>query len=280
MIVGITGFSGVLGRAIYKEFSKIKYIKLVKCKSDVLNKVSIRNWIKNNDLDIIIHLAAIVPIHKFKKSGKFSEKVNYQGTKNIIDSLEFTKKKIFFFFASTSHVYKKSNLKINEYSKINPINNYGYSKYKAEKYIQSKQKKKKYNFCIGRIFSYTSRYQTKDFFLPSMFDKIKKAKSVFSVNFRNEHRDFVHIDDIVSIIKILILKKKSGIYNICSGNKTSLYEIIKKICKKMNKKYIFNFKDKKTVGLLGSNKKIKILHKKKFKNIDFIIEDYFNNFKK
>ncbi len=38
-----------------------------------------------------------------------------------------------FFFASTSHVYGSSKKKIKENSSINPITNYGTTKYLAEK---------------------------------------------------------------------------------------------------------------------------------------------------
>ena len=169
MIIGITGFSGVLGRAICKELSSLKNCKIVKYKNDILNKSRVKKWILDNDFDIIIHLAAVVPIKQFNNSNKYAEDVNYKGTINVVDSLKFTKKKVFLFFSSTSHVYKKSYSKINEKSVLMAINRYGLSKLKAEKYIQSYQKRNNFDYSIGRIFSYTSIYQTEDFFIPSMF---------------------------------------------------------------------------------------------------------------
>jgi len=40
------------------------------------------------------------------------------------------------FFSSTSHVYKFSQKKINEKSRLKPSSLYGLTKLKAEKYIQ------------------------------------------------------------------------------------------------------------------------------------------------
>ena len=49
--------------------------------------------------------------------------------------------------------------------------------------------------------------------------------------------DFIHIDDIAELIKILIRKKiKSGIYNVGSGNVVSVRYIYKIICDIFNKK--------------------------------------------
>ena len=274
MIIGITGSSGVLGKAIIKEFFKLKKIHIIKFRKDVLDRKSVKNWIISNNFDVIIHLAAIVSTKQFNNSSKYSEKVNYEGTKNIVDNIKYSKKKILLFFSSTSHVYKKSFHKINEKSIVRPINNYGLSKFKAENYI--KKNKKNYDFCIARIFSYTALSQSKDFFIPSIVNRIKKTKNIFLVDFRNEYRDFIHIGDIVSMIKTLIIKKKNGTYNICSGYRTSIYDIVKKITFKLKKKYTFDIKDEKLKGLLGCNKKIKTIYKRKFRNIDFIINEYLN----
>ena len=54
MIIGITGSSGVLGKAIIKEFLKLKKIHIIKFKKDILDTKSVENWIISNNLDIII----------------------------------------------------------------------------------------------------------------------------------------------------------------------------------------------------------------------------------
>ena len=57
---------------------------------------------------------AIVPTKIVKKEPKKANKVNYLGTKILIDELVKLKKIKWFFFSSTSHVYKFSQKKINE----------------------------------------------------------------------------------------------------------------------------------------------------------------------
>ena len=99
---GITGHTGSLGKVIIKSTKNIKYIYF---KDDVRNKKKVIEWINNNNFMALIHLAAIVPIKIVNKNKKKAYKVNYQGTKNIVDGIKKTNLK-WFFFASTSHVYK------------------------------------------------------------------------------------------------------------------------------------------------------------------------------
>ena len=99
MIIGITGYSGVLGKQLLKKLSKYRSLKIIMFKGNILEKKKVRNWVLKNKFDIIIHLAAVVAIKKFNLSNIYSSNVNFLGTKNIIDSLNLTKKKnIYFFF--------------------------------------------------------------------------------------------------------------------------------------------------------------------------------------
>ena len=125
---GITGHTGSLGKVIIKSTKNIKYIYF---KDDVRNKKKVIEWINNNNFMALIHLAAIVPIKIVNKNKKKAYKVNYQGTKNIVDGIKKTNLK-WFFFASTSHVYKSNKKKISENSIIQPISYYGKTKYLSE----------------------------------------------------------------------------------------------------------------------------------------------------
>ena len=60
---GITGATGILGSKITK---KIKF-NFVIFKGDITKKKMVDNWIKSNNFDFIIHLAAIVPTKDVEK---------------------------------------------------------------------------------------------------------------------------------------------------------------------------------------------------------------------
>ena len=201
-----------------------------------------------------------------------AKKVNYDGTKNIVDAL-LKKKNIFFFFASSSHVYSNSSKKLNEEIRPQPITQYGRLKYLAEKYIINKMKKKGMNYCIGRIFSFTNFNQKNSFLIPSLYKKVMSKSKIIAFSNINHIRDFISISDINRAILFLLNKKFKGIYNIASGKTVNIETIVKRICKKYNKKIIIkNFFPRSK--LIADIKKIKKLGWNPIDNINDILGDY------
>ena len=225
MKIGITGSSGVLGTNL----RKILCNEIFLCfNGKIQNYSDVYKWIKKNQFDSIIHLAAIVPnLH--------------------------SKKRVWFFYASTSHVYKFKTEKIKETDKTMPVSYYGETKMMAENYV-----KKKGNYitpCIGRIFSFTDKNQNKSFIIPKIFSELKsKKKKIYAKNL-NHIRDFLQINDIAFAIKIMLRNNSKGLYNICSGKGINLIDLMIKLNKKYKKKIIFIKNRNKTI-LVGVNKKL------------------------
>ena len=148
---GITGFNGNLGKTFLKYNKKFQYIKF---RGDISKKKEIEYWIKNNNFDILIHFAALVPTFIVNRNYKKALNVNFKGTKYLVDAIiKYNKKIDWFFFSSTSHVYSLQNKKIKENFKTNPSSKYGKTKLLAENYINKKFRNFQINYCIGRIFS-------------------------------------------------------------------------------------------------------------------------------
>ncbi len=253
----ITGSRGVLGRKI-KSILPFKFYPL---KENIEDYQKVEKWIKKRKYDLLIHLAAIVPTDKVDKYYQKARSVNINGTKNLIKVI--TKLKTppkWFFYASTSHVYevKFKNKKISENSKLNPYSKYGKTKREAEKIIIKNFKNKKIKFCIGRIFSFTDRRQKIPYVVPNLTTKIKKIsnKKTLILKNINHYRDFLSTKDVSLAIKKLCKTKKSGIYNIGSGEKINLKTIALLIAKKYKKKVLFE-DNKKATYLISNNTKIK-----------------------
>jgi dTDP-4-dehydrorhamnose reductase len=79
---GITGWSGILGKTIRKELN----YEFILFKGRIENKKNIYQWVKNNKFDLIIHLAAIVQTSIVNNNYNRANKINYEGTKNIINA--------------------------------------------------------------------------------------------------------------------------------------------------------------------------------------------------
>ena len=271
--IGITGSTGVLGSYIQK---KIKNVKFDCFKGDITKKKDIKGWLKGKKFEAIFHFAAIVPTIKVTNNFDKSKKINYFGTKLLIDEVQKNKTTKWFLFASTSHVYKFSQKKIKENSALNPISKYGLTKLMTERYLL--KKREKMNICIIRIFSYTAFNQDISFFIPSIYRKFLNNNLV-NLNNINHIRDFIDIDDICSAIRLLCVKKSTGIYNLGSGKKTSLIKIIKYLSNLFNKKYIISLKNSETM-LVADIKKIISLGWTPKKNFKEILKSYHLNFNK
>ena len=91
----------------------------------------------------------------------------------------------------------------------------------------------------------------------------------------NIYRDFIHLKDLLKSIKILFKNNAVGIFNIGSGNKVSLIEIINTVSKynkiKKNIKIEKNYLGGNLIANISKLKKIKF--KTKF-DIYKIIKDY------
>ena len=256
--LGITGHSGVLGSEFIKyNFSK----KFIKFKGNITKKREIKEWISNKKINCLFHFAAVVPTKIVKNDFDYANKVNFLGTKYLVDECLKSKNIKWFFFASTSHVYGFSSKKIKETKKTKPISKYGYTKLKAEKYIVKSFTRKKIPYCIGRIFSFTHKNQSDNFVIPSILKKIKKK--IYTFENVNHYRDFISTEDICSAIKVLFNNKSSGIYNIGSGKKILISDIIKIIARKNNKKAVFKNSLKKTCLVANINKIKKLKWKPK-----------------
>ena len=265
--IGLTGSTGSLGKVILKNNKNIKF----KCfRGDITKRSEVLNWVNKNDINILIHLAAIVPIKEVNKNRKKAKQVNYLGTKHIVDAC--IKKKIkWFFFSSTSHVYKSSNKKITEKFLKKPISYYGKTKLLAEKYIIKHLEKSDSKYCIGRIFSTTNKNQKTNYLVPDLKKKIKQSKKRITLYNLNHYRDFISMQDISKIIFCLYNVKFKGVVNIATGRAIYLKDIATHICKHYKKKIEFKDNIKKTYLVANINKLKKIYKKNLVKSLDKMI---------
>ncbi len=63
--IGLTGATGSLGKVILNNNKKIKFSCF---KGDITKRSEVFNWLKRRDLEVIIHLAAVVPIKEVNKN--------------------------------------------------------------------------------------------------------------------------------------------------------------------------------------------------------------------
>lgn len=257
IVIGYLGYNSVLARS-FKNFYSKKFL-FKHYTDDITNLRKIDLWLtKNNDINILINFAAITSQKKCERFKKKAKAVNFTGVVNLLKYLNKIKKHniSYFLSLSTSHVFKRTNLILKENSEKKPINYYGKSKLALEKYIIKNQNKFMFNVGIARVFNYYNKNLKKGFFVNDVIEKLKTNKKKISFYNINTYRDFISIKDINKAIFLMITLKLKNDYNICSGIKIFLPDIVSYLNKKYKKKILI-INNKKNNSIVGSNFKLK-----------------------
>tara|TARA_B100000287_G_scaffold375563_1_gene376145 strand:- start:4991 stop:6031 length:1041 start_codon:yes stop_codon:yes gene_type:complete len=239
----ITGGSGFVGSAIVEKLlnqgHKITNIDLIDAQinhenykyvpEDILNKESISKYF--NGVDVVIHAAAKLPLHKKKSS---YELVNIQGTKNIVD-LSNESSVEYFMYLSSSAIMGKQNLEISENSEPNPFEPYGISKYKGELIIKDTLNKSiKYSMIRPRTVVGDERLGI----FGLLFSFFKNSIPVFLLGNGKNCLQLIDKDELVEVIVRLIEHNIQGVFNLGNNDSATIYETFfefKKIIKSESK---------------------------------------------
>ena len=195
-ITGASGFIGAHLENLLRE-KKIKYRKLGrKIDSDFIIKDinSKTNWeAALKGVDTIFHLAGRAQNKKNdNNSKKLLNEINFEGTKKLVEQAsKMGVKKII--FLSTVKVYGEKSIlgeKFDNFSELNPLDEYSVSKLKAENFLKNFAKKNNINFVIVRtpvVYGPNMKANFYDLFylinlaLPLPFAKIKNKRSIIYV---------------------------------------------------------------------------------------------------
>jgi dTDP-glucose 4,6-dehydratase/UDP-glucose 4-epimerase len=109
-------------------------------------------------------------------------------------------------------------LPVNEGALLQPISPYGYHKLQAENICEEFYRFYNIATCSVRIFSAYGNGLKKQLFW-DIAQKLKNSYTVSLFGTGNESRDFIHVDDIVNAIEIIITKGdfNASQYNIANG---------------------------------------------------------------
>jgi len=135
MTLCITGSTGVLGSEIKKLFPNC--VCPTHGELDIRDNSKILEYIKKENIDQIIHTAAITNIRKCDKEKGEAWKTNVEGTKNLVDALRVNCNQGYFIYVSTACVFEGNDKMYSEESIPNPVNFYALTKLIGESIVQT-----------------------------------------------------------------------------------------------------------------------------------------------
>jgi UDP-glucose 4-epimerase len=233
-------------------FKKLVNTKAKFKKLDILNINKIRKFIVQNNIESVIHLAAVLSVGESEKKPKKYNKINVLGTKKLLVAIKNTKVKNII-FSSTCAVYKDGFTKVNENTKIKSSSVYGKTKIECEKLITNFCKKNNLNYGILRYFNVAGasssgkigQINKGDQLFKNLSLEVFKKKPIFKIygsNYKTPDgtcvRDYIHVSDIADI-HFKILKKIdkfniSKILNCGYGKGISVYDVMNEFKKYTN----------------------------------------------
>jgi len=209
---------------------KVKFKKI-----DVRNYLEIKRIIKEDEIEIIFHCAANANVPYSVENPAYDFEVNVIGTFNILMSaMECGIERII--YASSAAVYGEPEyIPIDEKHPLNPVSPYGASKLACEKLGFAYHHTYGIGFTSLRIFNAYGPRQRKHVIYDTI-KKLKENRSKLEVLGTGEQvRDFCYVTDIVKSF-LLAAKNKNSIgevFNIGSGQATSIYELVNLITESM-----------------------------------------------
>jgi UDP-glucose 4-epimerase len=248
--------------------------KFIKC--DIRDIEKLDKIIKENNIEQIYHLAALVSVQESIKNPILSNEINVQGTLNILECARNNNTKRIVFSSSAAVYGDEPSQPKDENSKVNPISPYGYEKLIGEQYMKLYSDLYGLETIILRYFNVYGQRQlaTSDYSgVISIFEnRLQKDKEVNIYGDGEQYRDFIYVKDIAKAnINAMNNKNiKHEIFCVGTAQKTTinlLFNSIKnKYKSKINPKYL-KARDGDIKESICNNSKIKkFLNINEFKN--------------
>lgn len=195
---------------------------------DITNQNSVSKFFKKSKFEYLILFSAFTDVDEAEKQRDNKEgncwKINVDGVNNVILACKQSARKLI--FISTDFVFDGENGPYREEDPVggdfNKISWYGITKIEGEKMI----KKMLSDFVIVRIsYPYRGRFERKDDFAKIILKKYEK-NNLFPM-FSDQFFSPTFADDLTPAIKLIIDKKKTGIFHVASPKITNPYEFTK-----------------------------------------------------
>ncbi|MHA1312679.1 MAG: NAD-dependent epimerase/dehydratase family protein [Candidatus Helarchaeota archaeon] len=204
-------------------------------KGDILNYKTLFESIEGND--VVIHLAAQPGIKYSMEHPVITNRINVEGTLNVLESLKKNPHVKLIFFSSSSVFGEVSRPPTTENHPKNPISIYGLSKSVCEEYMHQYIKNYALNVVTLRPFTVCGARQRPDMAIFKFIDSIYNGREVTIFGDGRQTRDWGNVKNIVNAAKEASQNKKvsNEIFNIGNGTATSVLEVVNLVAAALKK---------------------------------------------
>ena len=200
----ITGGTGKLGRELVKAFPDSLHPP--HSELDIIDRDVVFNFIKENELDVVIHCAALTGIRECEEKRELAWRVNVEGTQNIVEACEKHKDKCYFVYISTACVFYGDKGDYIETDIPYPKNFYSFSKLLGEFAVNSSN--------LNRWLIIRTNF-------------VARERWPYPRAFVDRFGTYLFADDLAKAIKEVLGMELTGIVHVCGDKKLSMFELAK-----------------------------------------------------
>jgi UDP-glucuronate 4-epimerase len=212
-------------------------------RADIRDKAGMAEIFKENNPDLVIHLAAMPGVRPSIINPFHYYDVNVNGTLTVLETMRrFNVSRMI--FASSSSVYgNNAKIPFSESDPVDsPISPYASSKRACELLCSTYHSLYRFEISCLRFFTVYGPRQRPDLAIHSFTNKIIDDKPIQIYGDGNSFRDYTYIDDVLQGIGNSISRLKGfNIYNIGESRKVLLSEVIETLEDALGKKAIKEF---------------------------------------
>lgn len=215
----ITGSGGILGRHVRSHLTRLApTAEVIRNSADLTDLAALKQELQRaGDIDLVLHLAALVPVAEVRDNPAQAFAVNAGGTMNLLAALG--KSAARFVYCSSSHVYAASDAPLSETADTTPVTVYGQSKLMGEQGAQQICKETGRSLCIARVFSIHDPEQAGSYLRPTLERRFAQADPAepFELYGAGGLRDFLPAEEAAQLLVQLALSDATGVVNVASG---------------------------------------------------------------
>ncbi len=184
--------------------------------------------------DIVFHHAANASVSISVKQPLYDQQVNIAGTIKLLEAAKnHNVRKVI--YASSAAIYgNPAYLPIDEKHPIAPISPYGISKYVPELYLKTYKDLHHLNFTALRyanIYGPRQIAEGEGGVVAIFTDRVVKGEPIIIQGDGEQTRDFIYISDVVAANLAAIEHGDGGIFNIGTGQVTSINQLVESMQK-------------------------------------------------
>jgi len=191
--------------------------------------------------DIVFHLAAMTSVPESVNSPALCDKINVEGTSNLLDACKKNKVSTFI-FSSSSAVYGDRDNLCCEDDKPNPKSPYAKSKLEGERLCQEHSEEDKISAACLRYFNVYGSRQNPNGTYAGVVAKFKhnlaNKEPIVIYGDGKQTRDFVHVSKVVEAnLLVGSLSSLTGqVFNVATGQSITLLELLEQLENETNQK--------------------------------------------